>query len=346
MYIRSASAISPQLSFQQMLDAPEGYTGDRLRCVEPDYTAMIDPKMIRRMSRIIKMGVAAAKDCLGKAGVEQPDAIITGTAYGCLADTEAFLSRMIGFKEELLNPTSFIQSTHNTVAAQIALLLKCHQYNNTYVHRGFSFENALLDAVTRLREGEGENALVGGVDEITDSSHRLLSRFGLYRANASTATLYETGEKGTMNGEGAVFLLLSANASSGDYARLEGMHTFYKPATGEEVQKEMAGFLKNNNIAAEDIDLMICGDNGDTKNDKIYQQVRNESFAGVPYLRFKHYCGEYPTAGAFALWLGSHILKTGQLPADAEKLPAPPRKVLVHNHSLNIHHSLFLLSVC
>ena len=41
-----------------------GPLGDRLRAVEPDYTKVVDPKLARRMSRIIKMGVAAAMECL------------------------------------------------------------------------------------------------------------------------------------------------------------------------------------------------------------------------------------------------------------------------------------------
>lgn len=346
MYIQAASAISPQVSFEQLLTAPRVYSGNRLTCVEPDYSGAIDPKMMRRMSRIIKMGVMAAKDCLQQAGVLQPDAIITGTAYGCLADTESFLNRMVEFNEELLNPTAFIQSTHNTVAAQIALLLKCHNYNNTYVHRGFSFESALLDAMSLLREGDAETVLVGGVDEITDTSHTLLSRFGLYRKNGSTATLYDAPERGTMNGEGAGFLLLSAHPSDKACARLDALHTFYKPVDIVEIEKQIVLFLKNNQIAVADIGLMVCGDNGDAVNDSTYKKVRENLFAHIPFLRFKHYCGEYPTAGAFALWLTSHLLTTGKLPADANLPVVHPRKILVYNHSNNTHHSLFLLSVC
>jgi len=346
MYIRAVSAISPQVSFEQLVSSPAVYTGDRLACIEPDYTETIDPKMIRRMSRIIKMGVTAAGDCLREATVTMPDAIITGTAYGCLADTESFLKRMIEFKEELLNPTSFIQSTHNTVAAQIALLLKCHHYNNTYVHRGFSFESALLDAMVRIKEGDAKTALVGGVDEITDTSHNLLRRFGQYRTHAATTTLYEEGGKGTMNGEGATFLVLSGESNSGDYARLNGLHTFYKPAGIDEVEKQVVLFLKNNHIAPGEIDLLVCGDNGDTTNDSIYKQVRSRIFANIPFLRFKHYCGEYPTATAFALWFASHVLKKGTVPADAAIRCEKPGNILVYNHFNHTHHSLFLLSVC
>ena len=93
------------------------------------------------MSRIIRMGVAAAMECLQEADVKKPDAIITGTAYGCLEDTGLFLAKMVENNEEMLTPTAFIQSTHNTVGAQVALMLSCHHYNNTFVHRGFSFES-------------------------------------------------------------------------------------------------------------------------------------------------------------------------------------------------------------
>lgn len=346
MYIRAVAAISPQPAFEQLLHSPVEYKGSKLSCIEPDYTASIDPKMIRRMSRIIKMGVTAAKDCLQIAGTEAPDAIITGTAYGCLADTEAFLRRMKEFREELLNPTAFIQSTHNTVAAQIALLLKCHNYNNTYVHRGFSFETALLDAMIRIKEEDAETVLAGAVDEITDTSHNLLNRFGLYRQNGDTNTLYEPGAKGTMNGEGASFLLLSGKNSTDDFAKLDGLHTFYKPENAAAVEKQIGLFLKNNHIAPRDIDLLVTGDNGDQTNDIIYKQVRAGLFANIPFLRFKHYCGEYPTASAFAIWLTSQILKKGTIPADANLSGIRPGKVLIYNHSNNTHHSLFLLSVC
>src|SRR5882724_1279182 len=208
VYIRSTANISPQKTFgeSQSPDVAVEYRGNRLTCIEPDYSKLFDPKLIRRMSRIIKMGAAAATTCLQKAGVAMPDAIITGTAYGCLEDTSIFLTRMIENKEEMLTPTAFIQSTHNTVGAQIALILKCHHYNNTFVHRGFSFESALLDAMMLLNENHYTNVLAGAVDEITDNSHAILTRFGLYKQKpVSNFNLVQSNSKGTMAGEGAAF---------------------------------------------------------------------------------------------------------------------------------------------
>src|ERR1700733_5200089 len=95
IYIRSASAISPQLSFMQdnFLAEPVNYTTNRLQTIDPDYTKLIDPKLLRRMSRIIKMGVAAASACLQDAGETNPGAIVTGTAFGCMEDSDFFLKQ-------------------------------------------------------------------------------------------------------------------------------------------------------------------------------------------------------------------------------------------------------------
>lgn len=283
-------------------------------------------------------------ECLKEAGVENTDAIIAGTAYGCLADTESFLTKMVENKEELLTPTAFIQSTHNTVAAQIALMIKCHNYNNTFVHRGFSFENALLDAMSLMLDNEASTVLVGGVDEITNISHEILSRFGLYKKGAvSNLGLFDPASKGTIDGEGAAFFLLSTEASGDDYAKLDALHTFYKPAGAADVKRNIENFLSSQSITISDVDLVIQGRNGDRRNDLVYNDLGQSLFAPVNRIDYKHLCGEYPTSSAFALWLAANILKTGKIPSSVLE---NPKKILFYNHYQNIHHSLYLLSAC
>ena len=143
------------------------------------------------MSRIIKMGVAAGSMALKQAGLSVPNGIITGTAYGCLDDTGIFLNKMIDNKEYALNPTPFIQSTHNTIGSQIALLLQCQGYNQTYTQGAFSFESALLDALLELTDSPSQSLLVGGVDEITAVSHALQKRFGIFRNGGNNLNLFE-----------------------------------------------------------------------------------------------------------------------------------------------------------
>ena len=353
-FIRATGNISPQKTFGSatsgtpLLQELVIQNGNRLRCTEPDYLRYIDAKFIRRMSRIIKMGTAAAMECLQEAGVQNPDAIVMGTAYGCLEDTGIFLKKMVEQNEEMLTPTAFIQSTHNTIGAQIALLLQCHNYNNTFVHRGFSFESALLDAMMLLEENAATTVLAGAADEITDYSHAVLSRFGLYKNEAISNTgLYNTRSKGTIAGEGAAFFLLSNQASEKDYAVLDALYTFYKPANTKEVEQQVINFLKAQSLTAADIDLVITGSNGDIKGDAVYRELGDTIFKNNLIAGYKHLCGEYPSSTAFALWLAAWVIKNGDLPAvlgipSSQKI----KRTLIYNHYQNIHHSLMLVSAC
>jgi 3-oxoacyl-[acyl-carrier-protein] synthase II len=352
MYIRATGNISPQNSFghQAFLEEAVSYNGNRLACIEPDYKNFIDAKLIRRMSRIIKMGVAAAMECLQEAKVTKPDAIVTGTAYGCLEDTVSFITKMVEYNEETLTPTAFIQSTHNTIGAQIGLMLQCNNYNNAFVHRGFSFESALLDGIMLLKENEVENVLVGAIDEITNVSHTILNRMGLYKQTAIVNdALYESNDKGTIAGEGAAFFLLANEHSENDYAKLDGLHTFYKPNDTKEIVTQIEKFITAQNIAVDEIDLIIMGKNGDATSDKIYDEVAEHVFSKSNTANYKNLCGEYPTSTAFALWLGANIIKTGNIPKAAHaniKTGKQVKRILIYNHYQNIHHSLLLISAC
>ncbi|HTH82419.1 MAG TPA: beta-ketoacyl synthase chain length factor [Mucilaginibacter sp.] len=352
IYIRSAASISAQKTFGDVpfLTDPVEYTGTRLKVIEPDYKEYIDPKQIRRMSHIIKMGVAAAHNCLAQANVAMPGAIITGTAYGCLEDTVTFLTRIIELEEEMLPPTAFIQSTHNTVAAQIALLLKCHNYNNTFVHKGISFESALLDATMLLKEQEVDDILVGGCDEMTDASFTILSRLGLYkRWPLSNLELLSTKSNGSIGAEGTAFFLLTSKPSADNMAELLATRTFYKPKTIHDTDKRIFAFLADNDLSIDDIDLVITGRNGDLKNDAIYDELNNSIFSSSAIANFKHLSGEYPTVSSFALWLAANIIKRGTMPAivaENEIKNTAPKKILVYNHYQNNYHSLMLIAAC
>lgn len=131
----------------------------------PNYKEFIPPMQIRRMSKIIRMSLACSKSVLSKNELE-PQAIICGTGLGCLTDTEKFLD-LCGTIEGMLPPTAFIQSTHNTIAGQISLLLQNHSYNMTHTQNALSFEYALLDAKLQLSEGKSF-VLAGAADEYNE----------------------------------------------------------------------------------------------------------------------------------------------------------------------------------
>jgi hypothetical protein len=294
--------------------------------LEPDYSTFVDSKMIRRMSRIVKMGVAASATCLRNAGVEMPAAILTATAYGCLEDSSVFLRKMIEFDEEMLSPTAFIQSTHNTVGAQIALLLKCHHYNNTIVHRAFSFENALTEAMLLLEEGISP-VLAGAIDEITDDRHAILSRFGLYKRDS-----------GNIAGEGAAFFLLAKEPGNDHQAVLKAVQTCYKP---DILPADISNFLTGHDNEAPG--LILHAETGyDMEKNKSHQSLKT-TFPDTPAFSFKSLCGDYPTSSGFALWLSCLLLKEQRAPVWMPEIKFPLKNIFIHQQD-GLHHSLYLIS--
>lgn len=283
MYINSFCSISPAgvlIPGSSAVDL-KLVSQPQASCIEPDYKELIPVMQLRRMTKPVRTGVAAAKLCLQAQGIAQPDAIHVGTAYGMLQDSETFLQKMISQEEQMLNPTAFIQSTHNTVAGQIALSMGCNAHNMTYVHKAHSFESALLDATLMLEDHQGYQVLAGAVDECTDTSYTILQRFGVYH------------EQNTA-GEGAAFFSLSAEATSGSLAKITAFDMFIANDPSA-IEEHILRFLESNQLTVKPGDALL---NGIAAFDSSYFN-ENETIA------YKQYCGAYPTDVTFALALAT-----------------------------------------
>lgn len=134
----------------------------------------VKPLEARRMGKLMKSSLLSSLEALEKAGVECPDAIVTGTAYGCLENSEKLLLQLNEEGEVMLKPTYFMQSTHNTIGSNIAIKTHCHGYNVTYTQEGHSLEWAIRDAVMLLKSGAAKTVLVGCHDESTPFFSKLM----------------------------------------------------------------------------------------------------------------------------------------------------------------------------
>lgn len=352
-FIRGIGNISPQPTCdnQVFLEEIREYRTARLQSVEPDYKNYIKPIQLRRMSRVLKMGVTSAGICLRDAGVEKPDAIITGTGLGMMEETEKFLNGILDNGERLLNPTAFIQSTHNTVGAHIAVMLGCNNYNLTYVHGPVSFENALLDSLMWLAERPGDQVLLGGIEEITASHFEITDSMGFWKkGEISNLELLNHPAPGTIAGEGAAFFLLNKKPDPGNYARVTGISTRFNPENNDILLNYAADFLSAHRLKLSDIDLVILGLNGDPASDAICQPFLNEMPDNTRPLWYKHLSGEHYLASSFSLWLAARIMKSQDVPdvvlLNSRSKPGPIHRILIHNHHKNIHHSLMLVVSC
>lgn len=349
-FINGIGLISPQKTVEtnDFLAEITEYDADYLKCIEPEsYKPYIDPIQFRRMSRLIKIGIASAKICLREAECEMPDAIITGTGLGSVEDTERILGS-IHLDQPFSNPTPFMQSTYNTISSQIAIQLKCHSYNSTYVHRSFSFESCLQDALLQIAEGTAKNVLAGGIDEMTLNHLEITRRPGHWKKEkANNLRMLHWNSPGALAGEGSGYFLLSKYRSEKSYACIRDVQTLYKPEGQEEISGRIIRMLDKSGLTVADIDLVIMGVNGDNRYDILYHQFEDELFRSTPLAYYKHLCGEYYTSTGFALWAAANILKRKVVPPilllnDGPRKPV--NNILIYNQYQNVNHSLILVS--
>lgn len=351
VYINSIASISPQKTFDNdiFLDEITQYNESVIFVQDPDYKQYISPAAARRMAKGIKMGVVASKIALDEAGVESLDAIITGTGMGCMIDSEKFVGAIIDNNEQYLTPTSFIQSTHNTVAGQIALGIECKAYNFTYVHSAISFESALLDAKMQLENNEAKNILVGGVEELGDHTTKVHYLINHVKADPiEISAVFNSKSKGAVFSEGANFFVISNEKKETCYSELIAIET-YNTLQKEKVSLTIENFLDQNNLGISDIDAVVLGNNGDVDFDGYYHQLSEGIFSKTPQVFYKHLVGENNTVSAFGVWLASKILKTQTIPEIVrinEINPAKIKTILCYNQYRGQNHSLVLLKKC
>ncbi len=350
-YINGTGCISAQKTFDTpfLEDVVVDTENNVLPVQAPDYKEFVAPAMARRMARVVKNGVAASTRALQEAGVANPDAIITGTGLGCNTDSEKFLTAILDNKEEFLTPTSFIQSTHNTVGAQIALGLQCKAYNFTYVNGSISFESCLIDAQLQIAEGEAGDILVGGMEEWADNTIAFMHMAGVTKTeDAKPYSVLEAGSKGAVLSEGAVFFSLSDKKQESTYAELKDV-AVYNRLGENDLTGKVENFLKNNGITVADIDVVVLGYNGDSDFDGYYNTLAKGIFAQTPQMYYKHLSGEFNTASAFGMWVAAKAIKAQHFPdvLKANGLEKPSYKnVLLYNQYRGQDHSFVLLTAC
>jgi 3-oxoacyl-(acyl-carrier-protein) synthase len=350
-YINGVGCISAQETLDTIfLEKAEINEKDTIFAIKaPVYKDFISPVAIRRMAKGVKNGIVASAIAMKEANATTIDAIITGTGLGCIEDSEKFLKAIIDNKEEFLTPTSFIQSTHNTVGAQIALGLQCKAYNLTYVNGSVSFESALFDAKMKIEEQEANSILIGGIDETAEFTMSLFKLAGfIKKENESPYTFLESTTKGAVYGEGATFFVLENEKKDTTYAEVLDIEIINKLGVNE-VETKIINFLKANELQISDIDAVVLGYNGDVEFDDYYKTLSENAFTKTPQIYYKHLSGEYNTASAFGLWVGAKIIKTQQILQiiSVNNLKKEAYKtILLYNQYKGIDHSFTLISKC
>lgn len=336
-YIHQAYCISPQQTYPKAdWNVLHESKDNQLKMIEPAYEN-IPRNILRRMGRSVRAGTGAAFQLM-----EHPiDGIVIGTSTAGKEDSFSFLRQVMEYEEGLLTPANFVQSTSNAVASQIGILKHNTSYNITHVHEGLAFENAMLDVSLSLQENPRKAYLLGGVDELSDYDFNLNRLAGCYKKEVvSNKELYRHQTTGTIAGEGAaVFLADGIPANS--IAGIDTIKTLF--TTDAEEVRQTAKTL----AAQHSTDVLISGENGDIRQEKFYAGCEEALQPDTAIVRFKHLCGEYPTASAFALFLACDILSNQAIPESCIKQRSSVNainNILLYNNYRGKQHSFILVS--
>lgn len=347
-YINGIGSVSIQTPEYSVFDAAPEKVQHLNYAQQPSYKELIVPAMIRRMAKGIKMSIYATNQAMKEAENPDLDAIIAGTSLGCIEDSEKFLNTIIENDEEFLTPTAFIQSTHNTVAAQIALQLQCKAYNFTYVNGGNSFESALFDGLLQLKFNNAKNILAGGVDEIAPYTYSMFEMIGRVKSENTSIDFRNPVTAGVPYAEGANFFVLSSEKTSKSYAKIDDVLLI------NELQEEgystfVTDFLFKNNLKTEEIDVVFFGVNADENQQSFYDELAQQLFGQTSIAYYQHLSGSYDTASAYGLKVAAEVLKKQSYPEQIqwnELKPTRLQRILLVHQSLQADYSLVLLSKC
>ena len=341
-YILSAKQISMQQPLsEEWMQNPIMYEVPFTRSIDPSFKEYVSPIEARRMGRILKRALATSKEALKSAGCDTVDAIMTGTGFGCIENTEFFLDALSNEGEQLLKPTYFMQSTHNTISSLVAIQTKNYNYNATYAHKGISFESALHDAWLQFRLGKINSALVGCHDEMTETFHSIMKKGGVM------------GQDDEHCGEVAVSVVLSrhceerSNPELTPLCHLTGLKMLHQP-TMNDLMDAVTTMLQSADRSLADVDYILTGISGNHQSDKAYLAESKTLFGDKPLLKYKHLFGENFTASGLGFYVAAQCLKAGKVPSHLfvnanEATNKQPACILLFNRSDGKDHTLILL---
>jgi len=269
-----------------------------------DLSALVPPRLARRMSPPARYAVAAARLALAEAGLDDSGAhartaVVVGTAFGPSSVTEQLLRQILRLGPEQASPAAFTESVASAAASQVALVWQARGPSLAITQREASDLLALGEGVRLLEHGRADRVLVLVVDEMIPLLHAVLDRFhALARPDAAgveRARPFDRDRTGPIAAEGAVALLLEprpAAEARGARPRLRvaarvaafdataPAHDWGSGAEG--LAAALAKGLDRQGVALGSIDRIVSGASGSRRGDALEARTLRRLFGERP----------------------------------------------------------------
>lgn len=210
--------------------------------------------------------------------------IIINTIYNSYATTIDFINKAIEKGEDKASPLLFPYTVPNAATGLLTMNKQFRGYNNTI--GGYS---PVLLAMDKLKEGNEEYIVCGGVDEINEYIESYISK------------------KNRLISDGACLLGMSVGAENKLFTITYGKTQFFNKISSKEIKKYYKQVL--NDVNPQDIDLIIsfCQDGKSKRIERELIKGNKEIFY------YKELIGSVLGAeDSICLFLGAILLKKNQ----------------------------------
>lgn len=261
---------------------------------------LLTPNQRRRLSRMIKMALIAARRS------QVPDsaqrlAVAIGTGFGCLEEGAVFIENFISKDEREPMPSRFSGSVHNAAAAQIAIDLGARALNSAPTAGEISFECALWQGMHQLATDEADVAIVGAVDELNKYPLSIGKRWGYWTEQMRP-------------GEGAMVASLTLpEKAATQLARVTTVRLgrYRRPFDAE---READWIASSVDLTA--VDVVLSGAKGwptlDAKYAAVIAALSARAGRTLEHQTYKQLCGEFHAASAYGFSVAVELMRQGR----------------------------------
>jgi 3-oxoacyl-[acyl-carrier-protein] synthase II len=179
---------------------------------EDQIAPLVQSRRVRRMSRYVKLTLAASTLSCRHAGVgpahlsSESAGALLGTTHGSAAFCLDYYSQIVRDGLDAANPSLFAEGVPNAASAHLSMMLGLRGPCQTLIGSRTSGLEALALAALRLSRGDGNLMIVGAADEYATLNNAAYGHCGLVAAGAPAAPF--TDSTGFVTGEGAVTFVL------------------------------------------------------------------------------------------------------------------------------------------
>ena len=303
---------------------------------------IIPGRAIRKMDRLSRIAVAAAKLAMEDAGLVIDDdnkdrvGISLGVAYGSVDVSVQFATTLFTEGPSVVNPILVPNTVMNAPAGHASIVLGFRGINVTANHKESSGEAAVAFAASQIKKGRADVMFAGGADVMGRLIYEILANFRALSpmdGNDEAARPFDLRRNGAVAGEGAGVICLESEESARKrgariYGRIAGFGMSAAPAPLNDWPTSTQGpvmaltrALKSAGIAPKDVSYISASANGHPALDDLEARAIAEVFGegqNCPAVSsVKGALGESASSGGVRAALAALTLARGTAPPTA-----------------------------